>query len=416
MRRSRVLGEATYPYGIAHDMPAMMRLARSIYLTNKPLIATKHAAGRNAQELTAALRRFAAHTSHRLMLEARLAQRIFFLVGLVPLLLVSAYLAGHVQLGTSHHDVPRSVNPLASTTSLALFLGYLVFVSERPVSRLSGLKFGLAMACLSALPVLWLGPTKPHELDRRIAYEFFLELGLTSLTLMLAPLAVQLLQTMSERVLDWRRLHLYPHLQAFMDVEFARLALYRRQVPSRLPQIREAIARLERASTCIEIGLPKILLRRDSSYLVANANQFTRCAQLLREDVLALAAPDNKRRAKAREDLNAVTVAIWTGEYGDLPMSENVTSAHSRVPRLAAKVRSAIVGLLPISAISLTRHFLDFPTGTLANGISAFFALWAITTTILSLDPLYHAKLSAMKDLVSVVRNPIGTGASSGEP
>jgi hypothetical protein len=167
---------------------------------------------------------------------------------------------------------------------------------------------------------------------------------------------------------------------------------------------RELLRSLEVVADCIEEGLPKRLRSGDVATDNWHREQARQMAASFRQLKRLVVSPGFESRAQFIQQIVDSYCHAVRGEWGLLERREpEAVTRPQRIARIAAIVRSLVVGVLPFSLVVLVQQSSMAIEGSVANYLKAGAILWGLVTILGLLDSNYAAKVSAVKDLAGLL-------------
>jgi hypothetical protein len=179
---------------------------------------------------------------------------------------------------------------------------------------------------------------------------------------------------------------------------------------------RELLGRLEIVADCIEGGLPRRLRSSDVATDNWYREQARQMAAAVRHLKRLVVNPGLESRAQFIEPILHSYYRAVRGEWGLLERRKpEVVTRPQHIARLAARIRSLVVGALPFALVVIVQQSPMAIEGSAANYLKAGAILWSLITILALFDSNYAAKLSAVKDLAGLL-TPTTSHDNSSKP
>jgi hypothetical protein len=180
---------------------------------------------------------------------------------------------------------------------------------------------------------------------------------------------------------------------------------------------RDVVKHLENAAQLTEVNLARaMLLPAPESNSVLQA-RLRRAARQIREYQLWIMLPNSQTRKDLLSTIARMLAAVLLSEYDALPSDPSLDDdrpTRSRVRAIATQVWVAVVGLVPLAGLITARHYgFTFPK-PIDGAALVVAALWAFTSLLMLIDPMFNARLAAVKELAQLFKGPNNEGAKKG--
>lgn len=199
----------------------------------------------------------------------------------------------------------------------------------------------------------------------------------------------------------------YPHASIVRRLSDTLAALERHRVLWLLPASRaSAIARIDRAATLVQWRLFRSLRTTDQATRAWRDDRAQRVSHALREKERWLITPKADTREVLLERLSDFLSVFLTGAWDLLEAAEgDLPRALPTVRGIMRMARAVIIGFLPAALFGAGRHWQVFSLGSpLDDYVLGGLALWGLVSLISVSDPLFKENLSAVKEIVSMIR------------
>jgi hypothetical protein len=167
---------------------------------------------------------------------------------------------------------------------------------------------------------------------------------------------------------------------------------------------REIIARLETVALCVQYGLPRQLGGSDVVTNLWIKEQTHEMASAFRSLKRWVASPRSDTQEQFTKRIAVSLVHYARGEWDLLErLSPGNLSRPLRRAQVLSAVKTVIVGVVPLLGLFAVQHSSLRIEGGAADYLKVGAFLWAALTYISLLDPTYNVKLTALKEIMSIL-------------
>jgi hypothetical protein len=192
------------------------------------------------------------------------------------------------------------------------------------------------------------------------------------------------------------------------EIVLALDGLYMSQMRTR----RHLVFVLDMCARAVEHGLPRLLLLPAQSAGAVYRERLARSAAAIRGFQLWVALPNSGTWAELRRRCIGILGTVLLKEFDSLPDDVPLPlDPPTRLRIVVAWLRTLVVAAVPLAVTLALRHLAILPAGTWTNSALLISVVWAAVALMMLIDPLFTARMSAVKDLTSILR---GGGSGKG--
>ena len=161
---------------------------------------------------------------------------------------------------------------------------------------------------------------------------------------------------------------------------------------------------LQNASSYLQNAIPRVMKISDDAMNRTLKEQLNSSATHLRQMQLWVVFANEKTADDLRDGITYYINAVALGQYDLLPTATSAVPRSNRIHTIASFSRAILVALIPIGCI-IGARYAGLSLSTQFTGWAIVVAItWAAITLISALDPLYKARLTDVRDFISVFR------------